>query len=94
MINTLLLKYNIHKLTQATCRIKDELHDSTTAYILITIDTTVLENDMRSACDCINIYTITCSAVDVVVTAFEHRLKEIGEHNELNRLNGWVISTQ
>ena len=61
-------------------RIKDKLDDSTTANILVAIDATVLIKDRRSACDCINMYTVSCSAVDVVVTVGEDGLVELVEH--------------
>jgi hypothetical protein len=80
--NTWLLEYNIHKLTKATCIIKDELDNSTARHIGVAIDATVLVKDRGTTTDCINMHTIGTSGSNVVVSNSEDGLKELVEHND------------
>ena len=64
-IDTILLKYVVNELTQATCWIHDELDASTTANVGVVVESAVLEGNGCSTTPWIHEHAINSGAVKV-----------------------------
>ena len=74
---TLSSQYIVDELTEWTCIVEDELDDSTTRHVSVTIDAAVSEQNWCSASNSIDVHTICTSRCNVVVSHGEDRLEEV-----------------